>query len=171
MAAGYTVATVRAAEAELMARLPEGELMARAAAGLAATCTGLLARGRGGVYGATVLVLAGPGDNGGDALHAGALLARRGARVEAVAAFPRWHAGGAAALVRAGGRLHRWSDLDPAGWSGLLRSAAVVLDGLLGIGGSPGPAPAGRGDRRGPGRRSGACGRGGPAQRHRPGHR
>ncbi len=56
--------------------------MQRAATGLAAVCAGLAGR----VYGARVVVLAGSGDNGGDALYAGARLARRGARVVAVAA-------------------------------------------------------------------------------------
>ena len=76
----HQVATVRAAEQELMRVLPEGALMQRAAAGLAAVCAGLLPR----VYGARVVVLAGSGDNGGDALYVGARLARRGARVVAV---------------------------------------------------------------------------------------
>lgn len=44
----HTVERIRAAEAELMARLPEGTLMGRAAAGLAATCARLLADHRGG---------------------------------------------------------------------------------------------------------------------------
>ncbi|MEW5529584.1 hypothetical protein, partial [Streptomyces virginiae] len=42
MRTAYSVDTVRAAERELMARLPEGALMQRAAAGLAAACAGLL---------------------------------------------------------------------------------------------------------------------------------
>ncbi|MBO0805574.1 MAG: bifunctional ADP-dependent NAD(P)H-hydrate dehydratase/NAD(P)H-hydrate epimerase, partial [Nocardiopsaceae bacterium] len=66
----YQVAKVRAAEAALMALVPDGTLMQRAAAGLAAVCVGLLREGRGGVYGARIAVLAGPGDNGGDALYA-----------------------------------------------------------------------------------------------------
>ncbi|MHC3394881.1 NAD(P)H-hydrate epimerase, partial [Streptomyces lavendulocolor] len=74
MRTAYRVETVRAAEAELMARLPDGALMQRAAAGLAAACAGLLGR----VYGARVVLLAGCGYNGGDALYAGARLARRG---------------------------------------------------------------------------------------------
>lgn len=81
MRTAYSVETVRAAERELMARLPEGALMARAAAGLAAVCAELLARGRGRVYGSRVVLLVGPGDNGGDALYAGARLARRGAEI------------------------------------------------------------------------------------------
>src|SRR5215475_3734800 len=64
----HTVAAVRKAEHALMDQLPDGALMQRAAAGLAAVCAGLLDF----VYGARVVVLAGGGDNGGDALYAGA---------------------------------------------------------------------------------------------------
>src|ERR1700729_2742526 len=95
------VAKVRAAEAELMARLPAGALMQRAATGLAAVCAQVLGR----VYGSRVVVLAGSGDNGGDALYAAAQLARRGTAVLAVAAGSRIHDGGAAALRAAGGRI------------------------------------------------------------------
>jgi hydroxyethylthiazole kinase-like uncharacterized protein yjeF len=101
----YQVAQVRAAEAALMALVPDGALMRRAAAGLAAVSADLLRSGRGGIYGARVAVLAGPGDNGGDALYAGARLAERGARVTAIAAASRVHAGGAIALRQAGGRI------------------------------------------------------------------
>ncbi|MGB6616358.1 MAG: NAD(P)H-hydrate epimerase, partial [Trebonia sp.] len=85
----YQVAKVRAAEAALMALVPDGALMQRAAAGLASVCAELLSSGPGGpggVYGARVTVLAGTGDNGGDALYAGALLAARGAAVTAIQA-------------------------------------------------------------------------------------
>ncbi|MEU8777836.1 NAD(P)H-hydrate dehydratase [Streptomyces sp. NPDC048606] len=122
MRTAYSVETVRAAERELMARLPEGALMARAAAGLAAVCAGLLGR----VYGSRVVLLVGPGDNGGDALYAGARLARRGAAVTAVPLDPeRLHPGGWAALRAAGGRL---APTVPT-------RADLVLDGLVGIGG------------------------------------
>ncbi|MEU4728068.1 MULTISPECIES: NAD(P)H-hydrate dehydratase [unclassified Streptomyces] len=132
MRTAHSVETVRAAERELMARLPDGALMQRAAAGLAAVCAGLLARRRR-VYGARVVLLVGPGDNGGDALYAGARLARRGAAVTAVAMDPaRMHAGGLAALRAAGGRV---ADAVPA-------RADLVLDGLLGIGGRGGLRPA-----------------------------
>lgn len=101
MRTAYNVETVRAAERELMARLPEGALMQRAAAGLAAACADLLGR----VYGRRVVLLVGSGDNGGDALYAGARLARRGAGVTAVLLSPdRAHSAGLAALRRAGGR-------------------------------------------------------------------
>ena len=127
----HRVAVVRAAEQELMARLPPGTLMSRAAAGLAAVCAGLLPH----VYGSRVAVLAGSGDNGGDALYAGARLARRGSRVVAVAASARIHEGGAAALTAAGGRVTGAGD---PGVPVLIKNAGVVLDGLLGIGGRGG---------------------------------
>ncbi|MFK0193593.1 NAD(P)H-hydrate dehydratase [Kitasatospora sp. NPDC090308] len=120
----HTVEQVRSAEAARMAGLPEGTLMQRAAAGLAAVCAGLLPR----VYASRVLVLAGSGDNGGDALHAGARLARRGARVEALLLDPaKAHAGGLAALLAAGGR----TTADPDAFT----RADLVLDGVVGIGG------------------------------------
>ncbi|WP_405529594.1 NAD(P)H-hydrate dehydratase [Streptomyces avidinii] len=133
MRTAYSVETVRGAERELMARLPEGALMQRAAAGLAAACAGLLRRTRGGVYGARVVLLVGPGDNGGDALYAGARLARRGAGVTAVPMDPeRMHPGALAALRAAGGHLA----------PSVPQQADLVLDGLLGIGGRGGLRPA-----------------------------
>ena len=127
----HAVADIRAAEQALMARLPPGTLMQRAAAGLAAVCAGLLPR----VYGSRAVVLAGSGDNGGDALYAGARLARRGARVVAVAAGARLHAGGAAALRAAGGLV---TGPDGPDLPATMRAADLVLDGLLGIGGRGG---------------------------------
>ena len=88
---------VRAAEAALMARLPEGALMQRAAYGLANAVLDLL----GGGYGRRVVLLVGGGDNGGDALYAGAVLARRGCQVSAWPLTDSPHAGGLAALRRA----------------------------------------------------------------------
>ncbi|WP_304598569.1 NAD(P)H-hydrate epimerase, partial [Nocardiopsis sp. TNDT3] len=71
MRSAHTADTVREAERALMARLPEGALMRRAATALAAECARLLPR----VYGARVVLMVGGGDNGGDALYAGAALA------------------------------------------------------------------------------------------------
>src|SRR4051794_13283656 len=91
----WSVAQVRAAEESLTARVPEGALMQRAAAGLATQCIGVLDR----VYGARVVLLIGAGNNGGDALYAGARLADRGAAVTALLLAPdRAHPGGLAAL-------------------------------------------------------------------------
>ncbi|MFG2310330.1 NAD(P)H-hydrate dehydratase [Streptomyces sp. NPDC048566] len=133
MRTAYSVETVRAAERELMARLPEGALMQRAAAGLAAACADLLGR----VYGSRVVLLVGSGDNGGDALHAGARLARRGAGVTAVLLAPgRAHPSGLAALLRAGGRATGPDAAEP-----LLRRADLVVDGIVGIGGKGGLRP------------------------------
>ncbi|MFE7937673.1 NAD(P)H-hydrate dehydratase [Streptomyces griseoincarnatus] len=131
MRTAYSVETVRAAERELMARLPEGALMQRAAAGLAAACADVLGR----VYGTRVVLLVGSGDNGGDALYAGARLARRGAGVRAVLLAPgRAHAGGLAALRRAGGSVVS----DAGGAVELVEQADLVVDGIVGIGGKGG---------------------------------
>ena len=131
----YQVAAVRAAERALMEIVPDGALMSRAAAGLASVCAALLGRHPGHVYGTRVAVLAGSGDNGGDALYAGALLARRGAAVLAVTAGSRVHEQGAAALRDAGGRL---ASPDDAAVPAALGAADLILDGLLGIGGHGG---------------------------------
>jgi hydroxyethylthiazole kinase-like uncharacterized protein yjeF len=116
-----------------MARLPEGALMQRAAAGLAAACADLLGR----VYGSRVVLLVGSGDNGGDALYAGARLARRGAGVTAVLLAPdRAHPGGLVALRRAGG-----SVAQPGTVEELIERADLVVDGIVGIGGKGGLRP------------------------------
>jgi ADP-dependent NAD(P)H-hydrate dehydratase / NAD(P)H-hydrate epimerase len=126
----WPVAVIREAEQRAMAGRPAGVLMQRAAAGLAAQCLRELRSS----YGARVAVLAGAGSNGGDALHAGARLARRGAAVTAVLLNPdRAHAGGLAALIAAGGRVSS-DTADVAG-------AALVLDGIVGIGGAGGLRP------------------------------
>jgi hydroxyethylthiazole kinase-like uncharacterized protein yjeF len=126
MRSAWRVASVRVAEEALMATLPAGALMQRAATGLARRCAGLLDDRFGGGYGRRVLLLVGAGNNGGDALFAGAALARRGVDVLAVPLAPeRTHAGGLAALRAAGGRT---ADAAPS-------SVDLVVDGILGIGG------------------------------------
>ncbi|MFJ9892419.1 NAD(P)H-hydrate dehydratase [Streptomyces sp. NPDC091280] len=133
MRTAYSVETVRAAERRLMARLPDGALMQRAAAGLAVACAQLTGR----VYGSRVALLVGSGDNGGDALYAGARLARRGAAVTAVLLAPdRTHARGLVALLRAGGRT-----VSPDNAQGPVLRADLVLDGIVGIGGRGGLRP------------------------------
>jgi hydroxyethylthiazole kinase-like uncharacterized protein yjeF len=135
MREAYRVDAVRAAEQALMALVPDGTLMRRAAAGLAAVSASLLLRSPGYVYGARVVVLAGSGDNGGDALYAGALLARRGAAVIAIAAGPKAHPGGSAEFRAAGGRIT--ADAGPID-AGPVDAADLIIDGLLGIGGRGG---------------------------------
>ncbi|MFE3407282.1 NAD(P)H-hydrate dehydratase [Streptomyces mirabilis] len=133
MRTAYSVETVRAAERELMARLAEGALMQRAAAGLAAACADLLGR----VYGSRIVLLVGSGDNGGDALYAGARLARRGAGVTAVLLVPeRTHGAGLAALRRAGGTVAGSGAAEE-----LILRADLVVDGIVGIGGKGGLRP------------------------------
>jgi hydroxyethylthiazole kinase-like uncharacterized protein yjeF len=115
-----------------MVRLPDGALMARAANGLAVECATLLGR----VYGTRVALLVGAGNNGGDALYAGADLARRGAAVRALLLDPdRAHRAGLAALRRAGGRV-------VAATVDQLSGADLVVDGIVGIGGTGGLRPA-----------------------------
>lgn len=133
MRQAHTVAQVREAERTLLARLPEGALMQRAAHGLATALVDYL----GGGYGRSVLLLVGSGDNGGDALYAGALLARRGARVEAWLLSERAHPGGLAALRRAGGRVRSGAGGAPLDLPATPRPE-VVVDGVVGIGGRPG---------------------------------
>lgn len=121
MRAAHRVDQVRAAEAAVMQRLPEGALMQRAATALAIACVHRL----GGVYGARMVLLVGSGNNGADALFAGARLASRGAAVTAVLAGDA-APDALAALRAAGGRV---------GDAGALDDADLVVDGLVGIGG------------------------------------
>ncbi len=108
-----------------MAELPEGALMQRAATGLSVAITDLL----GTVYASRVLLLVGAGDNGGDALWAGAMLARRGVSVEAVLLSSKVHVAGLEAFRASGGRTVGVADA---------REPDVVVDGIVGIGGRPG---------------------------------
>ncbi len=128
MRQAHTVEQVRGAEEARMAQLPEGALMQQAATGLAVAVLDLL----GGGYGRRVVLLVGAGNNGGDALYAGATLARRGAAVEAWLLADPVHEGGLAALRAAGGRVDAPHDG---------HAADVVVDGIVGIGGHPGLRP------------------------------
>lgn len=133
MRAAWTAAEIRAAETGLMATVPDGELMRRASFGLAVVCERALGR----VYGRRVAVLAGAGNNGGDALFAGAELARRGAAVTAWLLDPeRAHGAALRELWAAGGRVGTGTSA--------LGGADLVLDGIVGIGGSGGLRPAAR---------------------------
>ncbi|WP_433661778.1 NAD(P)H-hydrate dehydratase [Nocardia sp. CA-128927] len=121
----FTADEVRAAEAELFTRVPDGVPMQRAAHGLATVVAGELRARTGGVAGRSVTLLVGSGDNGGDALWAGSMLRRRGVAVTAVLLNPaRAHAKGLAALRKAGGRVR-----DEIG------DPDLVIDGIVGISG------------------------------------
>ena len=145
---GYTADQVRAAEAPGLER---GEpLMQRAAAGLAAELRTVLPED-----GGIVLILAGSGNNGADAMYAGAELAGGAAgggdelddpeapgtggpdggavSVAIVPTGDRLHPEALAAALEAGARLF------DAGEAAALASAAdVVVDGVLGTGTSSG---------------------------------
>ncbi len=128
MRAAWRAADIREGEQKLIATLPELTLMQRAATGLARRCASLLAD-RGRIYGSRVLLLVGAGNNGGDALLAGARLARRGVLVQALLLNPaRVHAPGLAAFRAAGGAVV----------PGLPSIVDLIVDGIVGIGGEGG---------------------------------
>ena len=134
---GYSAAQVRAAEAP---HLAAGEpLMRRAAAALASVIRRVLADA--GARNGPVVLLVGSGDNGGDALFAGAELAAEGVVVVAIPTSERMHEAGRQAASDAGVRLVEPGDADAA--SSALESA-VVVDGILGTGTSSAPALRGR---------------------------
>ena len=142
----FTADDVRAAEAPVLA-LEAGfanGLMDRAATALALAVLRELRATVGRVAGAVAVGLVGGGNNGGDTLHALALLARRGVRTTAVLTSPAVHDGGLAALRAAGGATLAVVDDAPGErvWTGDALAEAfaadVVLDGLLGIGGRGG---------------------------------
>jgi NAD(P)H-hydrate epimerase len=135
MAAGYSADQIRAAEAPHLAN--HEPLMARAAAGLAAEIRKVLAeRRRAGLLRAPracVLVLAGPGNNGGDALFAAAELAAKGADVLVLPVLDRTHEDGLDAALRAGAQAVSVEDAVESA-----AQADVIVDGILGIGSTGG---------------------------------
>ncbi len=83
MIEAYAVPDVRAVEDLARAELPDGELMQRAARGLAEVVLARLDDPEGDASG-SVVALVGRGDNGGDALYATVLLAQAGVSVAAI---------------------------------------------------------------------------------------
>jgi NAD(P)H-hydrate epimerase len=132
----YSAAQIRAAERPLLeAGVP---LMQRAAAGLAQELRVLLEE-RGSGPGARVLVLAGAGDNGGDALFAAAELAREETLVDVLATGSRIHDAAVRAALAAGAH-----EVPAEQAAELAAEADLVLDGILGIGAGADPALRGR---------------------------
>ena len=118
----------------MLARVPPGALMRRAAFGLTMVALRMLR----GAAGRRATLLVGAGDNGGDALWAGAQLRRRGVGVTAVLLRPeRAHAEGLAALRRAGGRVVEAGSEPDAGSAAMaaVACADLVLDGIVGLSG------------------------------------
>jgi ADP-dependent NAD(P)H-hydrate dehydratase / NAD(P)H-hydrate epimerase len=123
----YSVDAIREAEAPLLASLPDGALMKRAAFGLATKIIGELTARTGAVAGRRVCAVVGAGDNGGDALWAATFLRRRGVAADAILLNPeRAHRKGLAAFLKAGGRIVE--NVSPA--------TDLVIDGVVGISGS-----------------------------------
>ncbi|MAP64752.1 MAG: NAD(P)H-hydrate epimerase [Microbacterium sp.] len=117
----YTADQVRAAEKPL---LDAGEpLMRRAAAALARVIVAELAD----CAHPRVLVLAGRGDNGGDALYAAEWLAEAGMDVDALLTSGDAHVAALAAAMSAGVRRIEADGLDATGYD-------LVVDGIVGIG-------------------------------------
>lgn len=121
MRSAYRVAEIRRAEAHA-----GSDLMERAAFAIAARAADVLISLAGRVYGSSVLIVVGPGANGGDGLLAGAQLARRGAQVFALAVTERWHTQAMATFISAGGRVIDRSQVAPM---------HLVIDAIYGIGG------------------------------------
>jgi NAD(P)H-hydrate epimerase len=133
----YTAAQIRAAEEPLLAAgVP---LMDRAAAALAREIRLLLPDGAPG----TVLLVVGPGNNGGDALFAGAELAALGATVTVLPAADRLHEAGRIAAENAGARMLP-ADITTDAAASVARESDVVVDGILGTGTTANPALRGR---------------------------
>lgn len=127
----YTAQDIRTAEAALFPREQrEDELMQSAAHAVAVVAEKMLAQAEepAGAAEGSVLLLVGPGGNGGDALYAGAVLAMQGRKVEA---FPlegadRVHERAARAFTAAGGSFVGLERAD---------SYRVIVDGMFGLGG------------------------------------
>ncbi|OBA80974.1 bifunctional ADP-dependent (S)-NAD(P)H-hydrate dehydratase/NAD(P)H-hydrate epimerase [Mycobacterium sp. 1164966.3] len=123
----YSADQIREAEAPLLASLPDGALMRRAAYGLATEIIRELTARTGGVTGRRLCAVVGSGDNGGDALWAATFLRRRGAAADAVLLKPdRTHRKALAAFTKAGGRVVE----------SVLPTTDLVIDGVVGISGS-----------------------------------
>jgi len=122
----FDVAQLRDMERQALSAVPAGTLMQRAGAATAALVSSLAGKDDG-----PILVFAGPGNNGGDALDAAARLGERGYSVSVVllADPQRLPVDAAAAFRRAqAGKLSFIGLFDVGGdW-------ALVLDGLFGIG-------------------------------------
>lgn len=141
-----TAAAIRAAEAEPLAREGEAALMDRAAAAVAGAARLLLAERSIDAAGTRAVLLVGTGNNGGDALLAGALLAAAGASVTALLVGDTAHVRGLTALREAGGTVASGiavsglaaSEPASASPAGFLEGANLVIDGIVGLGATPG---------------------------------
>ncbi len=134
MISAYTGTQIREAERPLLESGAGAVLMQRAAYGLANAVVRELATRGIRAYGASVAVLAGKGNNGGDGLFAAALLAGRGMRTTAVLTAGDAHPEGLAAFERAGGRARTLTDHNASELAAATAHADVVIDAVLGTG-------------------------------------
>lgn len=136
MIEAYTVQQIRAVEAAALATHGDGTLMRRASHAIALEVAERLPSPHPGRY---VVLLVGSGNNGGDALYAGAFLRGRGMRITAVLLDPaKAHPAGLQALRRAGGRVLAADD--PAAAAGIaqaIQRADVIIDGVVGLAAKP----------------------------------
>jgi ADP-dependent NAD(P)H-hydrate dehydratase / NAD(P)H-hydrate epimerase len=101
--------------------------MGQAAFGISVRVAEILHSATGHVVGSKVLLLVGPGNNGGDALWAGAFLAQRGVHVRAICTSFRVHEIASAKFAAAGGRFMSHDEIDNL-------APHVILDGIFGAG-------------------------------------
>jgi hydroxyethylthiazole kinase-like uncharacterized protein yjeF len=134
MISAYTGTQIREAEKPLLDSGMGAVLMQRAARGMAGAAIAELRRRGRRLYGASVAVLVGKGNNGGDGLFAAAHLAGRGMRTTAVLASDTAHPDGLAAFRRAGGRVLTLTGANAGELAAVAGRADVVIDSLLGTG-------------------------------------
>jgi hydroxyethylthiazole kinase-like uncharacterized protein yjeF len=138
MISAFTGQQIRAAEKPLLDSGEGAVLMQRAAYGLAQAATRELRRRGKRLYGASATVLVGKGNNGGDGLFAGALLARRGMRTTAILTSDGAHGPGLAAFKAAGRRVHPLTRSSAEDLAVLAAADDVIIDAILGTGASGG---------------------------------
>ena len=129
-ASTFTADQIRAAEAPLLAAQAHPDQLMQSAAHAVFEAAEAMLAGSAGSAG-RVLVLAGPGGNGGDALYAGAELALAGHRVDALLTAGRAQQRALAAFSNAGGQVLETLPDSSAEY-------ALAIDGITGIGGSGG---------------------------------
>ncbi|WP_026550687.1 NAD(P)H-hydrate epimerase [Arthrobacter sp. Br18] len=130
----FTGAQVRSAEAPFLAAGHGDALMQKAAHGLFRVALGMLRSAGHSAISSTVMVLAGPGNNGGDALYAGERLLRRGVAVTAITVAEQVHPDAAAAFTLRGGRLRHLTQDNLPDLAAQAARVHLVIDGILGTG-------------------------------------
>ncbi len=132
MSALYSLTEIRAIEHAAARMLPPGTLMQRAGQAAAKLALNLISHSP---TQRKILVMAGPGNNGGDALEAAARLANAGENVSILLFADPTHQSPDAQQAFAQARQSRANFVDPARAGELLAlSWSLIIDGLFGIG-------------------------------------